>query len=310
MGCCSPAAGMFAWSSSRRSQRWTRRLSTSQPLASSCSEASSPRPGRLAAAPRCAGHELTLARTQPASCSTNDAEEVRPGEAAPVRPRPAQQSRPDRLPDSSEAAAPLAFRCRSAVRNSFHGGGPGVRPRTRGSCPTIPVARCRGSPRPAVNPATYTPRRSHPRSPGTVTVDIAAGAAQDSSGNPSAAADQFSITANTAAPTVTITSSASEPVTGAFSIAVTFSEPVNGFELADLVVGNGNASGLQGRRRGRSPDRGRPGRQPWPPQPRAPIIRVHAPHGLHSRRHSSHFRRSLPVSARRSFQAHQFNRTQ
>ena len=42
---------------------------------------------------------------------------------------------------------------------------------------------------------------------------------------------------------------------GAFSIAVTFSEPVNGFELADLVVGNGNASGLQGRRRGRSPDR-------------------------------------------------------
>ena len=38
-----------------------------------------------------------------------------------------------------------------------------------------------------------------------MTVDIAAGAAQDSSGNPSAAADQFSITANTAAyhPSVT-----------------------------------------------------------------------------------------------------------
>ena len=33
-----------------------------------------------------------------------------------VRPRPAQQSPPDRLPGSSEAAAPLAFRCRSAVR--------------------------------------------------------------------------------------------------------------------------------------------------------------------------------------------------
>ena len=190
------------------------------------------------------------------------------------------------------------------------GGSPGVCPRTRGSCPTIPVARCRGSPRPAVNPATLHTATITPEVSGTVTVDIAAGAAQDSSGNSSAAADQFSITANTAAPTVTITSSASEPVTGAFSIAVTFSEPVNGFELADLVVGNGNASGLQGRRRGRSPDRGRPGRQPWPPQPRAPIIRVHAPHGLHSRRHSSHLRRSLPVSARRSFQAHQFNRTQ
>ena len=128
------------------------------------------------------------------------------------------------------------------------------------------LAAAGGEPR-DLHTATITPEVS-----GTVTVDIAAGAAQDSSGNPSAAADQFSITANTAAPTVTITSSASEPVTGAFSIAVTFSEPVNGFELADLVVGNGNASGLQGRRRGRSPDRGRPGRQPWPPQPRAPIM--------------------------------------
>ena len=95
-----------------------------------------------------------------------------------------------------------------------------------------------------MNPATLHTATITPEVSGTVTVDIAAGAAQDSSGNPSAAADQFSITANTAAPTVTITSSASEPVTGAFSIAVTFSEPVNGFELADLVVGNGNASGL------------------------------------------------------------------
>ena len=210
-------------------------------------------------------------------------------------------------------AAGIAARVPTRIRlraRPPRGGSPGVCPRTRGSCPTIPVARCRGSPRPAVNPATLHTATITPEVSGTVTVDIAAGAAQDSSGNPSAAADQFSITANTAAPTVTITSSASEPVTGAFSIAVTFSEPVNGFELADLVVGNGNASGLQGRRRGRSPDRGRPGRQPWPPQPRAPIIRVHAPHGLHSRRHSSHLRRSLPVSARRSFQAHQFNRTQ
>ena len=46
-----------------------------------------------------------------------------------VCPRPAQQSPPDRLPGSSEAAAPLAFRCRSAVRNSFHGGGPRFPPR-------------------------------------------------------------------------------------------------------------------------------------------------------------------------------------
>ena len=94
--------------------------------------------------------------------------------------------------------------------------------------------------------ATITPTAS-----GTVTVDIAAGAAEDSAGNPSAAADQFSITADltpedTTAPTVTTTSEASEPVSGPFSITVTFSEPVTGFELADLVVGNGSASELQG----------------------------------------------------------------
>ena len=43
---------------------------------------------------------------------------------------------------------------------------------------------------------------------------------------------------------------ASAPVTGSFPIAVAFSEPVTGFELEDLVVGNGSASerGSCGRR--------------------------------------------------------------
>ena len=100
------------------------------------------------------------------------------------------------------------------------------------------------------NEASYTATVT-PTASGAVTVDIAAGAAEDSAGNPSAAADQFSITADptpvdTTAPTVTITSAASEPVSGPFSITVTFSEPVTGFELQDLVVGNGSASELQG----------------------------------------------------------------
>ena len=100
------------------------------------------------------------------------------------------------------------------------------------------------------NEASYTATVT-PTASGAVTVDIAAGAAEDSAGNPSAAADQFSITADrtpvdTTAPTVTITSAASEPVSGPFSITVTFSEPVTGFELPDLVVGNGSASELQG----------------------------------------------------------------
>ena len=45
------------------------------------------------------------------------------------------------------------------------------------------------------NNATYTATIT-PAASGAVTVDIAAGAAQDSAGNPSAAAAQFSITAD------------------------------------------------------------------------------------------------------------------
>ena len=48
-------------------------------------------------------------------------------------------------------------------------------------------------------------------------------------------------------PTATISSSATAPVTGAFSVAVTFSAPVQGFEVSDLVVVNGTASSLEGR---------------------------------------------------------------
>ena len=43
-----------------------------------------------------------------------------------------------------------------------------------------------------------------------------------------------------------ITSEASTPVTGSFPITVAFSEPVTGFELDDVNVGNGSASELQG----------------------------------------------------------------
>ena len=52
--------------------------------------------------------------------------------------------------------------------------------------------------------------------------------------------------ADTTSPAVAISSDASAPVTGPFSIAIAFSEPVTGFELEDLVVGNGSASELQG----------------------------------------------------------------
>ena len=52
--------------------------------------------------------------------------------------------------------------------------------------------------------------------------------------------------ADTTAPTVIISTTASAPVNGPFSITVTFSESVTGFDLDDLIVGNGRASELQG----------------------------------------------------------------
>ena len=54
------------------------------------------------------------------------------------------------------------------------------------------------------------------------------------------------VDADTTSPTVVISSDVGAPVTGPFSIAIAFSEPVTGFEFADLVVGNGSASAFQG----------------------------------------------------------------
>ncbi len=54
------------------------------------------------------------------------------------------------------------------------------------------------------------------------------------------------VDADTTAPTVTIGTTASAPVNAPFSITVTFSEPVTGFDLEDLVVGNGRPTELQG----------------------------------------------------------------
>ena len=50
------------------------------------------------------------------------------------------------------------------------------------------------------------------------------------------------VDADTTSPTVAISSDASAPVTGPFSITIAFSEPVTGFGLEDLVVANGSAS--------------------------------------------------------------------
>ena len=54
------------------------------------------------------------------------------------------------------------------------------------------------------------------------------------------------VDADTTSPTVVISTDADAPVTGPFSLTIAFSESVTGFDLADLVVGNGSASTFQG----------------------------------------------------------------
>jgi hypothetical protein len=92
--------------------------------------------------------------------------------------------------------------------------------------------------------ATYTVTIT-PAADGEVTVDMAADAAADSAGNGNTAATQFSITNDGTAPSLDITGPSGAQV-GAFTATFTFSESVSGFEVGDIVVGNGAASEFAG----------------------------------------------------------------
>lgn len=85
-----------------------------------------------------------------------------------------------------------------------------------------------------------------PGSDGVVRVDIAAGAAEDVAGNPSAAGS-LTVDYDATRPTVDLTSSEPVPTSSTdVSVTATFSEPVSGLELADLVTGNATVSNLTG----------------------------------------------------------------
>ncbi|MFA6239318.1 MAG: Ig-like domain-containing protein [Candidatus Hydrogenedentales bacterium] len=61
------------------------------------------------------------------------------------------------------------------------------------------------------------------------------------------AADTITITVDTTPPTVAITSTATDPTHIApIPVTVTFSEPVTGFTIGDLTIGNGNAGNFAG----------------------------------------------------------------
>lgn len=78
---------------------------------------------------------------------------------------------------------------------------------------------------------------------GAVTVDVAADRANDAATNGNIAGNQLSMTADSTAPTVAISGPTTD-VNAAFNATFTFSEAVSGFDLADISVGNGSASGF------------------------------------------------------------------
>jgi len=85
-----------------------------------------------------------------------------------------------------------------------------------------------------------------PTAAGTVTVDVTANSASDSAGNGNTQAAQLSRTYSASAPSVTLATTATSPLTSAFTVTAVFSAPVTGFDLTHVTVGNGSASTLSG----------------------------------------------------------------
>ncbi len=80
-----------------------------------------------------------------------------------------------------------------------------------------------------------------PTTEGEVTLDIAAGAAQDNEGNTSLLATQVTATYDTTSPTITFSGVPSNS-NSSFTATVTFSEDVSGFSEEDIILSNASAS--------------------------------------------------------------------
>lgn len=79
---------------------------------------------------------------------------------------------------------------------------------------------------------------------GTVTIDIAAGAANDLAGNSSAAAAQYSVVVDATAPTPVFVGPDMFTADDPFVVRVAFGETVNLFEISDLIVSGGSVISL------------------------------------------------------------------
>ncbi len=96
----------------------------------------------------------------------------------------------------------------------------------------------------SVNAYTYTANIT-PTATGTVTVNVAGSVAADAAGNNNTAATALTRVYDNVAPTVTISSSATDPTNASsFPVTITFSESVTGFVVGDISVTNGTAGGF------------------------------------------------------------------
>ena len=86
-----------------------------------------------------------------------------------------------------------------------------------------------------------------PTDQGLVTISIPTGGALDITGNVNNVSNEISVTYDNIAPTVTLTTTALEPTnTSPISVTATFSESVTGFDINDVVEGNGTAGNFAG----------------------------------------------------------------
>ncbi len=92
---------------------------------------------------------------------------------------------------------------------------------------------------------TYTATIT-PESEGEVSVSVAAEAAEDLASNASVASNTLTVTYDTTAPTVVLSSESAGTVTGAFEMEATFNESVSGFTSEDVTITNGTLSEFDG----------------------------------------------------------------
>ena len=97
----------------------------------------------------------------------------------------------------------------------------------------------------AVTKTVFTFQVTPASSMKVITISIPAGAAKNATNVSSLASNVLRLTHDATAPTVTLSTSAASPSnTNPIPVTATFSEPVGGFSVADVVVTGGNAGGL------------------------------------------------------------------